>query len=83
MSSPDAETITRDQIEAKFRELTGGVTDEVEGAKSQALTVGLAVAVVGGRGRLPHRPAQRPSPLRRRRGPADLNPWTRSSTTCR
>lgn len=40
------EKITRDQIEAKFRELTGDVGDEVEGAKSQALTVGLAVAVV-------------------------------------
>ena len=39
------EKITRDQIEAKFRELTGGVTEEVEGVKSQALTVGLAVAV--------------------------------------
>ncbi len=46
MTSRDGETITRDQIEAKFRELTGGVTEEVEGAKSQALTVGLAVAVV-------------------------------------
>ena len=44
--SPAEEKITRDQVEAKFRELTGGVTDEVEGAKSQALTVGLAVAVV-------------------------------------
>ncbi len=40
------ETITRDQIEAKFRELTGGVTEEVEGVKSQAVTVGLAVVVV-------------------------------------
>ena len=40
------EKITRDQIEDKFRELTGGVTDEVEGVKSQALAVGLAVVVV-------------------------------------
>jgi hypothetical protein len=40
------QTITRDQIEAKFREMTGGVTDEVEGAKSQALAIGLAVVVV-------------------------------------
>jgi len=45
VSGNDGERITRDQIEAKFRELTGGVTDEVEGVKSQALTVGLAVAV--------------------------------------
>ncbi len=44
--TPPQEKITRDQIEAKFRELTGDVGDEVEGAKSQAVTVGLAVAVV-------------------------------------
>jgi hypothetical protein len=44
--SPDDGRITRDQIEAQFREMTGGVTDEVEGAKSQALAVGLAVVVV-------------------------------------
>ncbi len=43
--SPDDQKITRDQIEAKFREMTGGVTDEVEGAKSQALAIGLAVVV--------------------------------------
>ena len=40
------EKITRDQIEAKFRDMTGGVSDEVEGAKSQALAIGLAVVVV-------------------------------------
>jgi hypothetical protein len=39
------EPITRDQIEAKFRELTGGVTEEVQDARSQMVTVGLAVAV--------------------------------------
>jgi hypothetical protein len=44
--SPADEKITRDQIEGKFREMTGGVTDEVEGAKSQALAIGLAVVVV-------------------------------------
>jgi hypothetical protein len=44
--SPADEKITRDQIEAKFREMTGGVSDEVEGAKSQAVAVGLAVVVV-------------------------------------
>ncbi len=44
--SPADEKITRDQIEGKFREITGGVTDEVEGAKSQALAIGLAVVVV-------------------------------------
>jgi len=43
--SPADEKITRDQIEGKFREMTGGVTDEVEGAKSQALAIGLAVVV--------------------------------------
>jgi hypothetical protein len=40
-----SEPITRDQIEAKFRELTGEVTDEVQETRSQAITVGLAVAV--------------------------------------
>jgi hypothetical protein len=45
MSAP-GERITRDQIEAKFRELTGDVGDEVESARPQILTVGLAVAVV-------------------------------------
>jgi hypothetical protein len=44
--SPADEKITRDQIEAQFREMTGGVSEEVEGAKSQALAVGLAVVVV-------------------------------------
>jgi len=37
--------ITRDQIEAKFRELTGEVSDEVESTRSQAITIGLAVGV--------------------------------------
>jgi len=44
--SPPEEKITRDQIEAKFSAMTGGVTTEVEGVKSQALAIGLAVAVV-------------------------------------
>ena len=43
--SPATEPITRDDIEAKFRELTGEVSDEVESARSQAVTVGLAVGV--------------------------------------
>ena len=44
--STGTERITRDQIEAKFRELTGEVTDEAESARSQVVTVGLAVGVV-------------------------------------
>jgi hypothetical protein len=44
MSTP-SEPITRDQIEAKFRELTGEVSDEVESTRSQVVTVGLAVVV--------------------------------------
>jgi len=44
MSTAD-EKITRDQIEAKLRDLTGGVTGEVEEVRSQALAVGLAVVV--------------------------------------
>jgi hypothetical protein len=43
--SEGTERITRDQIEAKFRELTGEVTDEAESARTQVVTVGLAVAV--------------------------------------
>jgi hypothetical protein len=39
------ERITRDQIEAKFRELTGEVGDEVESTRSQIVTVGLAVGL--------------------------------------
>jgi hypothetical protein len=44
--SAATEPITRDQIEAKFRELTGEVSDEVESTKSQVVTVGLAVGVL-------------------------------------
>lgn len=45
MSPADAK-ITRDQIEAKLREVTGGVTDEVEEFRSQALAIGLGVVVL-------------------------------------
>lgn len=44
--SPADQKITRDQIEGKLREITGGVTEEVEGARSQAITIGLAAVVV-------------------------------------
>ncbi|MGA8725603.1 MAG: hypothetical protein WB565_11210 [Acidimicrobiales bacterium] len=44
MSVP-TERITRDQIEAKFRELTGDVDEEISSARSQAVTVALAVGV--------------------------------------
>jgi hypothetical protein len=37
--------ITRDQLEAKFREMTGGVTEEVDEVRSQAMAIGLAVVV--------------------------------------
>ena len=43
--SPETKPITRDDIEAKFRELTGEASDELESARSQAVTVGLAVGV--------------------------------------
>ena len=45
--SPTDEKITRDQIEAKLREVTGGVTDGVEEVRSQALAIGLGVVVIG------------------------------------
>jgi hypothetical protein len=45
--SPAAEKITRDQIEAKLREVTGGVTGDVEDVRSQGLgIVVISVAVV-------------------------------------
>jgi hypothetical protein len=44
--SPENERITRDDIEAKFRELTGEVSDGVESTRSQVVTVGLAVGVL-------------------------------------
>jgi hypothetical protein len=37
--------ITRDQLEAKFREMTGGVAEEVDDVRSQAMAIGLAVVV--------------------------------------
>jgi hypothetical protein len=43
--SPETKPITRDDIEAKFRELTGDASDELESVRSQAVTVGLAVGV--------------------------------------
>ncbi len=43
--SPETKPITRDDIEAKFRELTGEASGELESARSQAVTVGLAVGV--------------------------------------
>jgi hypothetical protein len=42
---PDGQPITRDQIEAKFRELTGGAVEEVEEVRSQAIAAALAVGV--------------------------------------
>lgn len=40
-----AEKITRDDIEAKFRQLTGDVDDRAESAKSTAVTAGAVVVV--------------------------------------
>jgi hypothetical protein len=43
--STDRAPITRDDIEARFRELNGEVGHEVEAARPQVLTVGAALAV--------------------------------------
>jgi hypothetical protein len=43
--SPATQPITRDQIEAQFRQLTGEVADEAESTRSQVVTVGLALGV--------------------------------------
>ena len=45
--SPADVKITRDQIEAKLREVTSGVTGDVEEVRSQALGIGLGIALVG------------------------------------
>lgn len=37
--------ITRDDLESKFRELTGDVEDKADEAKSTAITIGAVVAV--------------------------------------
>jgi small neutral amino acid transporter SnatA (MarC family) len=44
--SPEGGRITRDDIEARFRELNGEVTTEVVSVRSQALTIAAGVAVV-------------------------------------
>ena len=44
--SVDGAPITRDDIEARFRELNGEVATEVDQARSKLVTVGVAVAVV-------------------------------------
>lgn len=41
----EQDKITRDDIEAKFRQLTGDVDDRAEAAKSTAVTLGVVVAV--------------------------------------
>jgi hypothetical protein len=43
--TPD-QPISRDEIEAKMREITGEVGGEVESAKNLAITAGVAVVVV-------------------------------------
>ena len=40
----EGEKITREDIEAKFRELTGDVEDKAESAKTTAIAVGAVVA---------------------------------------
>jgi hypothetical protein len=46
MSTASTEKITRDDIEAKFRELQGDATETVDEARSMAVTAAIAVGVV-------------------------------------
>ena len=46
MSTASSEKITRDDLEAKFRELQGDATETVDEAKSLALTAAVAVGVI-------------------------------------
>jgi len=41
-----SQDITRDDIEAKFREIKGDIDDTAESAKGMAVTVGAVIAVV-------------------------------------
>ncbi len=66
--STTGERITRDQIEAKFRELTGDVGGEVESVRPQILTVGLAVGVTALAVVFLHRAARGQAQVHRRRG---------------
>lgn len=43
--SPDRGPITRDDIEARLREMNGEVSTEVYAARSKATTIGIALAV--------------------------------------
>lgn len=45
VSSP-RDRITRDQLEDKFRELEGDARDQVESARSTAVTAGVVAAVI-------------------------------------
>ena len=44
--SPESSTITRADLEARFRELNGEVATEIESARFKLLAVGAAAAVV-------------------------------------
>lgn len=46
LAKAKTDKITRDDLEAKFRELTGDVEDRAETVRSTAVTVGIAVGVV-------------------------------------
>jgi hypothetical protein len=45
MTAPTTEKITRNDIEAKLREIQGEVDDTAESAKGMAVAVGAAIAV--------------------------------------
>lgn len=44
-SGKASDPVTRDDIEAKFRELSGDVDDKAEAAKGTAIAVGAVIAV--------------------------------------
>ncbi len=46
IGAPGDDAVSRDDIEAKFREIKGEVTETAASAKGTLLTVGAAVAVV-------------------------------------
>ena len=75
--------ISRDDLEAKLREISGGVEETVEAARPKLIST-----AAGGRrarrpGRLPARSAPGPGPLGRDRDPEGLRRarWTGSSAS--
>ena len=72
--------ISRDDLEAKLREMSGGVEETVEAARPKLISAAVAGVLLVAVGRLSARAPPRSGPLGRRRDPQGLRParWTGS-----